>query len=712
MHKISNPVIRTDAASKASGKAEYTADLDFEGLTWGIPVASSIQCGTIESIRYPELPEGYFITGADDIDGLNRASIVAQDWPVFAEKEISFYGQTICVVSGPDQNICRALAANIKIDYFQTDAVSGIGESAEWFNDYHIKKGDPEKSFSSAWKIFVNEFRTGIQEQAYMEPQAMTAVYNNGSLTIYGSLQCPYYVKNSIAASFKLDPEKIRIIQSVTGGAFGGKEDYPSILASQAAAAAIKSGSPVRIVLDRRYDMTVTPKRHPSVIRIRTAVDKEGRITALDIDTKIDAGAFQTLSGVVLERAVFICSGAYNIENLKVRGRTMKTNHVPSGAFRGFGGPQALFAAEMNMYAVAKALKQDPSGFKLNHLLKKGDLSVTGGRFREDILLKQMFEKVNKVSGYTEKYERYSKPENLQSRKIRGIGISYAAHGGAFTGSGEQEIIKSLVRLKASPADSDPDKPVITVLVSNVEMGQGASTTLRKIVAETMNIPLCNIVFQQPDTAEVPDSGPTVASRTVMIVGKLLADAAAELSLKLKDSVSNYSDAITVEKRYVHPPGLVWDEKTFSGDAYPGYSWSVNVVEVEVDSLTRQIEVKGSWAVYDVGTPIDLTILKGQMQGGTVQAFGYSTIENMTLRNGKFAQASFTDYTIPTTMDFPDTECQFMDNPYPRGPFGAKAAGELPNEGPAAAVAAAVSQATGKIQYSIPITPEMLEEQS
>jgi CO/xanthine dehydrogenase Mo-binding subunit len=424
----------------------------------------------------------------------------------------------------------------------------------------------------------------------------------------------------------------------------------------------------------------------------------------MDIDCKLDAGAYESLSGVVLERAVFISTGAYNIENVRVRGRSMKTNHVPSGAFRGFGGPQALFAAETNMYYAASKLKVDPAALKRRYQYKMGDKSVTGGIFRDEIKLDEMFDLINNESGFSRKYKQYQTPP-ADGNPLRGIGISYAAHGGAFTGSGEQDIIKSLVRLRAEPAENQDFTHYIRIMVSNVEMGQGASTTLRKIVAEEMSLPFDSIIFTNPDTDAVPDSGPTVASRTIMIVGKLLQDAASEL----KEQLESGGSSLTVEKRYVHPPEFEWDEETFTGDAYPGYSWSINVVEVEVDPLTFEIKITGSWGVYDVGTPIDLRIVEGQMQGGTAQSLAYSTIEKMEMRGGLPAQASFTDYTIPTTLDFPDTKCFFVDNPYRYGPFGAKAAGELPNEGPPGAVAAAVSQAVGRIITEIPITPEKLE---
>ncbi len=703
MHKISNAVKRDDAIDKSSGKTQYLADMALPDMLYMAFRTAEIQHGIINKIAVPEMPENYTIVDASDFKGQNRAAIVAEDWPFFAEDEVLYFGQPVLAISGPSLETCRRLCAETTISYEEKPAVSVIEEAEEFFNDYTIVKGKPDEAFDEASRIFKHSYRTGIQEQAYMETQSMLAQYKDGQLTVYGSMQCPYYIKNSLIKALALDPEKVRVVQASTGGAFGGKEDFPTILAGQAAAAAVKTGHPVKIVLDRHQDMLLTPKRHPSLIEIKTAVDPRGNIRAMDIDCRLDAGAYQTLSGVVLERAVFICTGAYNIENVRVRGRTMKTNHVPSGAFRGFGGPQALFAAEMNMDFIAEKLKTPPLNLKKKYLYKQGDYSVTNGLFRDEVKLDEMIKKIEILSDYSYKWKKYN-----SDKSNRGIGISFAAHGGGFTGSGEQDIIKGIVRLSACLCGNKEEQ--IRILVSNVEMGQGASMTLRKIAAQAMELPLESVIYETPDTDIVPDSGPTVASRTIMVVGKLLKDAASELKAKLDAGNKPEKDLpVTVTKQYVHPEEFKWDEKTFNGDAYPGYSWSVNVVEVELDPVTYAIEVTGSWAVYDVGTPIDIKILKGQMQGGTTQSLAYSGIEVMEISNGKPAQASFTDYIIPTALDFPDTVCEFVDNPYKYGPFGAKAAGELPNEGPAAAFASAVSQAAGRLITEIPITPEKLE---
>ena len=243
----------------------------------------------------------------------------------------------------------------------------------------------------------------------------------------------------------------------------------------------------------------------------------------------------------------------------------------------------------------------------------------------------------------------------------------------------------------------------VEILVANVEMGQGAATALRKIVAHALSLPMERVVFENPDTDRVPDSGPTVASRTVMIVGGLLARAAQELEKRWDEG-----EEVEVVKAYEHPAGVEWDQKTLKGDAYPSYGWGANAVEVEVDPLTWEVSVRGVWGVYDVGVPIDEQMVRGQIEGGLAQGLGYATIEVMDLRQGRILQSSLTDYTIPTSLDIPEIGSDFVLNPYEAGPFGAKGAGEMPLVGAAPALAAAVEHALGIPISGIPVTPEHL----
>ena len=260
MHKISTSVKRDDSKIKSSGQIKYISDIEMPEILQMSVLSSDVQHGRIKKIIKPELPHGYYIIDGSNFKGMNRATIVAQDWPFFAEDEVLYYGQPLLAVTGKDLEVCEKLCSEVKVEYDILPAVSVIEEAEEFFNDYTIVRGDPVAAFKNADNTFENSYRTGIQEQAYMEPQGMIASFEDGIITVQGSMQCPYYIKNSLMNAFNLDADHVRVIQAPTGGAFGGKEDYPSVLAGQAAAAAMVTGKPVKIVLDRRNDMIVTPQ--------------------------------------------------------------------------------------------------------------------------------------------------------------------------------------------------------------------------------------------------------------------------------------------------------------------------------------------------------------------------------------------------------------------------------------------------------------------
>ncbi|TNF07846.1 MAG: xanthine dehydrogenase family protein molybdopterin-binding subunit, partial [Bacillota bacterium] len=332
--------------------------------------------------------------------------------------------------------------------------------------------------------------------------------------------------------------------------------------------------------------------------------------------------------------------------------------------------------------------------FRLNHLAKQHDLTSTSGYFRDPIIMPQMIEKAMLVSDYKHKKEVYS-----QSQSFKGIGMSFFLHGCGFTGSGEAEHIHAKVRLVKDIHDD------VYIYVAAVDMGQGLLTTLKKIVVNVLDIDEDKVIYQPADTYHAPDSGPTVASRTTMIVGGLLARAA----LKLKNTWKDH-EPMEVFESYVQPDYIKWNEEELKGDAYPAYSWGVNVVEVEVNPLTYQVDLKHIWSVYDIGKVIDLRIALGQADGGIAQGVAYGYLEKMDIIEGKVIHKNFTDYIIPTALDVCQTDTYFFDNPYALGPYGAKGLGELTLVGGAPAVALAIEMAIKKPIFSIPATPEMIME--
>ncbi len=699
---ISEPVAREDGPDKCAGAALYLADLARPDALRGVILRSDRPRARILSVSVPPLPSGYAVFGAEDFPVSSRARMLNDDWPFLAEDTVNHVGEPILLLVGPDPVFLRNLRKEIRVSYEDLPPVLSIEEaergeqvivgSDNRFVSYRIGRGDPAAAFQGAARIVTETFRTGYQEHIYMEPQAVMADFTDGRLSILGSMQCPYYVKNALTESFGLPEDRVRIVQTVTGGAFGGKEEYPTILAGIAAVGAFRTGRPVKLVLDRAEDIATTTKRHPSRTTIRTAVDARGRIRAMEIAIVLDGGAYEGLSSVVLQRALFAATGVYDIPAVSVTGEVVATNRVPTGAFRGFGAPQAFFAIETHMNNLAVALGIDPLEFKKAHAQTQGCPTLTSGTVHEEPPVDALIAQLGEISGFR---DRKARGGVLVEGRLRGLGFSLFKHGCGFTGSGERDKIKAVVRLRKTAEDT------VVILVSSTEMGQGAHTTLRKVAAEALGLPLDRVQCPLPDTDAVPDSGPTVASRTAMIVGELVLRAASALKAAWKPGTEEI-----VEERYRQPEGIEWDQESFTGDAYPTYSWGANCAEVAVDPLTGEIEVTGFWGAYDIGTPLDRRIAVGQMTGGIAQGIGYATIEVMDAPAGRILQASMTDYAIPTSLDLPPLSVSLVETPGECGPFGAKGAGELPLVGAAPAVAAAVSDAIGRPVNSIPIRPE------
>ncbi len=697
MDKISTSAVKKDHKSKITGDANYVCDYPAEDFLCGKLVRSTKARAKLRRVAIPDLPEGYYYVNREDVPGDNRVNIVKDDTPVYANEEVQYIGEPIGMLCGPDEEQVSQLLAKVQIEYEELEPVLNLRTASEAFFHYEYGRGDMEKAFAEADNIYEEEFETGYQDQTYLETQSMIAeLMDNGKVYVHGSMQCPYYVKGAVMRAMGLGPDKVRIAQDATGGGFGGKEAFPSILGCQVAVAAKKTGKSVRCVFGRREDLEFTSKRHPSLNRYKVAV-KDGKVTALDANIKFNAGAYTTLSAVVLQRGIICANGVYHIPNLHVVGNAVKTNTTPCGAYRGFGAPQTLFSVETMMNHVAAHLGVNPLEFKESQLVKQGDLTSTSGKYHFPVPLQAMIDEVDAACDFRKKYAEYEKEQTGRYRK--GIGISMHFHGAGFTGSAERDMIKAVAKLHKLPDGS------VVALGSNSDIGQGLRTTLSKIVANELNIPIERVSYNYPDTDLVPDSGPTVASRSLMTVGELMRRAAIKLREEWKEGEEQW-----VEENYVQPDFMIpFSLEEFKGDAYPTYSWGVNAVEVELDTYTGSSKILGAYGDFDVGTPIDYNIVLGQMEGGFLQGIGYASTEYMTYDDkGRIRNNSFADYIIPTAMDVPNMQIQLHVEKYPFGPYGAKGAGELPLDAVAAAYTQAVEQAlhNGKKVNHIPFTAE------
>jgi CO/xanthine dehydrogenase Mo-binding subunit len=728
---VGKSALRKEGEKKLRGEAKYVDDISFPNMIYGTTVRSPIPRGLLKKIEYlPGVDWDEIIkVTCEDIPGSNYVALIEKDQPYLVKDKINHPEEPILLLAHPDKHLLEKARTLVKFHIDPLPPVLTLEESSQkkeiiWgtdntFKTYAIDRGDVESEFNKAYKIIEGTYETGSQEQLYIEPNGVIATASEkDGVTVWGSMQCPYYVHKALVPLFNLPPEKVRVVQAETGGGFGGKEEYPSVLSGHAALLAWKSKLPVKMIYDRMEDMVATTKRHPSKTKIKTAFDKNNKLMAIDIDFMIDGGAYATLSSVVLSRGTLHSSGPYFCPNVKIRSRALATNSPPHGAFRGFGAPQSLFALEKHMEHCARELKLDPIKFRTLNLIHQGELLGCGQVVKEKFKLDLVVKKALAKSDFLKKRKLFSKLNKKNPIK-KGIGIAVFMHGAGFTGSGET-FLASIAAVKATPQGK------IEVLTSNTEIGQGTNTIFSQMAADALNLDFNDIEVVQPDTAHVPNSGPTVASRTCMIVGKLVERAAEDLKQKLiaskllKEPYSR-KEFITACKRYVKdigelkgtsqykaPPHVVWDEQKYQGDAYGTYAWAAYVAETSTDTRTFETTCDKFWAVQEVGKVINPTLAKGQIIGGVAQGIGYALYEEVVWKQGKMANNKMSNYIMPTTLDVPDIDVHFMELPYSFGGGGSKGIGELPLDGPAPAILNAMEHALEIELTQIPMTPEKL----
>ena len=676
-----------------TGRARYTDDIAVPGGAWyGRTIRSTIARGAIRSITLDPAFDWarVVVVTADDIPGDNVVQLIRDDQPVLATKggEIRHKEEPILLLAAADRSTLEEAASHIRIQYDPAEPVYELEQATEVFSTVDITKGDVATAEREADLVVEREFRVGLQEQLYIEPQGAIAFPEaNGSIKIIGSLQCPYYVHRALKRALKLTDQQAVVIQAETGGGFGGKEEYPSIVAVHAALLARKAGRPVRLIYDRHEDLAATTKRHPGVIRHRTTVRKDGTLLSQDIEIVLDGGAYCTLTPVVLSRAAIHAAGPYACPNVRIRARAVATNTPPNGAFRGFGAPQSLFAAELMVEHVAERLGMSSVDLRRKWMLRLGDTTATGQRLTESVGSELVLDAALKNAPAV-------RPSGRPTVR-RGRGLSLVFHGSGFTGSGEKKL-QGTVALEAVPDGT------FRILTASTEIGQGTKTIFCQLAADALGVGMDKVVLAPQDTSLVPDSGPTVASRTAMIVGRLVQEAATEI----KERLQRQKPPLRVEKSYIQPDSVHWDETTYRGDAYPVYAWACTIADVDVDMTTGEVRVTDLVTAVDCGKALHPVMAEGQIEGGSLQAVGWATIEEIKMKDGGYQNDRLATYLIPTALDAPRIRTILVENPYSRGPFGAKGIGELPMDGPAPAIIAAIHDATGVWLDEIPATPE------
>ncbi len=728
---------RREGLSKLTGREPYVDDLPAEDALWGMTVRSPAPRGRIREVRFGDGVDWsqFVVVDHRDLPGPNEVKHIEVDQPILAADVVRHVHEPVVLVAHPSRTMARRAAAEVEVvvdpePAFLDFRVAPLPEQVQHADDnvfkhLRIEKGDVEKALAEAPHVIEGVYETGAQEHVYLEGQGMVAWVDGAAgddgpvFVVEGSMQCPYYVVEALTHGLGCDESKVRVVQTSTGGGFGGKEDFPSCLALHALLLAIKAGRPVKMIYERGEDMAATTKRHPSWVRHRTGVDDEGRLLAQHVEAVFDAGAYVTLSPVVLSRGVIHAGGPYRCDNVLIEGRAMMTNSVPYGAFRGFGAPQTHFASERHMDVIAEKLGLDPLEVRRRNLLDDGETTATSQVIRDGVDRQVLLDRALELSDFEGRRGEHEAFNREHPFLRRGLGVATFHHGAGFTGAGEV-FLASVVDVAAH------EDGRVEVLAASTEMGQGQITTFVQIAAGRLGYEEDDIVIARPDTSRVPDSGPTVASRTLMVVGRLVERACDDLRRRL--GLDDTARGETVKQalvdwhrehpggelrgtaQYEPPPGIVWDEKNYRGDAYGTFGWAAYVADVEVDLRTYTARVTDFVAVQDVGRIVNQTLARGQVQGGVVQAIGWALMEEFRWRDGAMINNQLTNYIIPTSEDVPPIRVDFPETPYPYGGMGGKGLGELPMDGPAPAIANAVAAATGAAAWKIPLTPEHLME--
>jgi CO/xanthine dehydrogenase Mo-binding subunit len=725
--------LRREGPAKLTGTALYTDDVVVPGAWYGATVRSTDAHATFDALDLdPDFDwSKVVVVTAADIPGDNIVSSIKSDQPILVPVggEIQHHAEPLALIAAPDRATLREARRRARPRTTKLPPVFDPAISDHVFASYSIDLGDPDAAFAAADHVIEGEYRVGHQEQLYIENNAMIAVpTDGGGVTVTGSLQCPYYLHEALKRGLGLDDQGARVIQAETGGGFGGKEEFPSVIGLHAALLARKAQKPVRMIYDRHEDIAATTKRHPAIVRHRTGVTREGKLIAQDIDVVMDGGAYCTLTPVVLSRGTIHAGGPYRCPNVRIKARATRTNTPPNGAFRGFGAPQTEFAAETHLNRIAERLGISPLEIRRRNVYRPGDTTPTGQILRDSVAGEEVLERAAEAAEFRRIRERTgdarrgragsgsvpgSALRTERDRTASGIGLALAWHGAGFTGSGEIKLA-SVASLELTAEGR------VRILTGSTEMGQGTKTIFPQLVADALGVPEADVEIAPQDTAYVPDSGPTVASRTAMVVGGLLIKAALRLRDRVEvetgrpfaEGAAAYArdhGATRIDQQFEpYPGGTPFDDTTYTGDAYPAFGWAACVARVDVDLDTGEVDVRDVVAADDVGRVIHPVLAEGQVEGGTLQAVGYATIEEIKLRDGRYLNDRLATYIIPTALDAPRIETILVEAPFAGAPHGAKGVGELPMDVGAPAVVAAIADATGVWVTDLPASPERI----
>ena len=744
---VGHSPIRADALSKVTGKAIYADDLYLDRMLYAAVRHSDYPHAKILSVNTSEAEtlEGVAaVMTAKDIPGSMTFGGVIPNQYFLADNRVRYLGDGIAIVAAETEEIAHQAAALIKVEYeelaaiFDPDHALEPGAPAIHGNDnlivhHKVRHGDISKGFEKADIVVQETFRTQMIEHAAMEPEASLAVPEpDGSITIHGSIQLPFSCRRAVAAALGLELNKVRIVRNTLGGSFGGKDEAASIVCARAALLSQKTGRPVKLVNTREESFIESYKRHPYRMRYKVGVKKDGKLTAWQTVIIADGGAYASMSPFVTWRSVVQASGPYEVPAVHTDVIAVYTNNTYTGAMRGFGSPQINFAIESMMDILAEKVGMDPLEFRLLNAFKNGSVTATGQKLdNHQVSVRETMRLATEAIGWNEKR---GQKKRTGAGKLRGVGMA-SSYRGVSLGAEGVDACGAVVSVQEDGS--------VLVSCGITEIGQGAQTVLSQVAAETLGVSFSRVKFMETDTSQIPDGGPTVASRgTIMggnavkaaaekvcaIMGQVIAkklDVSEETIRFAENLVSSDGKSISFDEAvsacfavgkhlygfgWHQAPQVDWDEETGQGNAYFTYVYGTQCAEVNVDPETGKVEVLKVVAAHDVGKAVHPELLKGQICGGVAMGVGYALSEKVILEEGRTLNPNFNKYKITRTIDMPDVQVIPVEHRDPSGPYGAKCIAEPATEIAAPAIINAIYNATGVRITDLPATPAKIRE--
>jgi CO/xanthine dehydrogenase Mo-binding subunit len=703
---IGRSLPRPDALGKVTGAAKYPADLvRDEHLRLKVVFAQRAHARivAIDDSDALAVPGVVAVLTAKDVP-YNRYGLVRSDQPLLCDDVVRFHGDRVALVVGETQEAADTGALALHVEYEELPIVDNARKAMEpgaplvhaerasnVLEHMRIRRGNVDDAFARAAVIVEGEFTTSWQEHAYLQPDAGIAYYEGDRLVVETAGQWLHEDRRQIAEMLALTAEQVVIRYAKIGGAFGGREDLN--VQPLVALATWKLKRPTAIIWSREESIIGHHKRHPYFIRSKWAAAKDGTIIAAKTELIADGGAYASTSAEVLKGSALFASGTYAIQNVSTDGYAVYTNNVPAGAFRGFGSPQAQFAAEVMVTRLAHALDMDPVDIRRRNIYREGDLQPTQTPLPAGVGALPVLER---CVAEAQSRLRYGRPDPLPKTHLRrGVGISSGIKNVGYS-FGFPEQSTATVELYGT---REIERAIVRV--GAAECGQGAHIALRQIAAATLGIAPEVITMITDDSSEAPNAGSASASRLTFMGGRAVHDAA--LAARAKFPGRNAKATV----QYLPPRTTLLDPDTGAGVPNYCYGYVSQAVELEVDTRTGHVQILKIISVHDVGRAINTQQVEGQIEGCLAQAVGFTLTENLLCRDGKILTPYFSTYLLPTTLDMP-TEVYpvLLELADPNGPFGARGVAEMPLVPFAAAVASAIHAATGAWVTQLPMTPE------